>query len=71
MPKSQQNNYQGSTIWSYGKAILKKKIPKSLYWQSNTFKNSILPIMKTIQKTNNDIYFHQYSFTNDKTNRFA
>ena len=31
MPESQQNNYQGSTIWFHGKTTLKSKILRSLY----------------------------------------
>ena len=52
MPKSyQQVRYQGSIIWLCGKAILRKKIPESLYWQSSTFKGSLTPTTKTIQKS--------------------
>ena len=31
IPDSQQSNDQGFTIWSYEKATLRKKIPKSLH----------------------------------------
>ena len=47
MPESQQDSYQGSTIWSCGKATLKKRIPGSLHWQSSTFEGSSPPTTKT------------------------
>ena len=50
MSRSQQGNYQGSTIWSCRKANLRKKIPESLHQQSSTFKSLLLPTIKTIQK---------------------
>ena len=51
MPKSQQQvSCQGSTTWFCGKITLRKRIPGSLYWQSSTFKDSLTPITKTIQK---------------------
>ena len=51
MPRSQQDSYQGSTIWSCGKAILRKKIPGSLHRQSSTFEGSSPPTTKTTQKS--------------------
>ena len=48
---SQQNSYQGFIIWFYGKTILKKRIPGSLYWQSSTFEGLSLPITKITQKS--------------------
>ena len=51
MPKSQQANYQGLTIWSHGKATLRRRIPGSLYRQSITFEGLSPPITKTIQKS--------------------
>ena len=51
MPRSQQANYQGFTIWSCGKAILRRRIPESLHRQSSTFKGSSPPTTKTIQKS--------------------
>ena len=50
-PRSQQANSQGFTIWSRGKAILKRKIPESLYWQLSTFEGSSTPTIKTIKKS--------------------
>ena len=47
MPKSQQDSYQGSTIWFRGKATLRKRIPRSLYWQFSIFKGLSLPITRT------------------------
>ena len=49
--ENQQGNYQGSIIWFCRKTILRKKIPRSLYWQSSTFKNLSPPIIKTIQRS--------------------
>ena len=52
MPKSQQQvSCQGSTIWSCGKATLRKRIPGSLHRQSSTFEGSSPPTTKTIQKS--------------------
>ena len=51
MPKSQQANYQGFTIWSCGKAILRRRIPGSLHRRSSTFEGSSPPTTKTIQKS--------------------
>ena len=51
MPKSQQDNYQGSIIWFCKKAILRKKIFESLYWQSSIFKNFSSSIIKINQKS--------------------
>ena len=51
MPGSQQDNYQGSTIWSRGKATLRRRIPGSLHWQSSTFEGLSPPTTKTIQKS--------------------
>ena len=51
MPRSEQANYQGFTIWFCGKAILRKKILRSLHWQSSTFKGSSPPTIKTIEKS--------------------
>ena len=51
MPKSQQDSYQGSTIWSYKKATLIKKISGSLPWQFSTFEGLSPPITKTTQKS--------------------
>ena len=51
MPRNQQANYQGFTIWSCEKATLRRRIPESPYWQSSTFKGSSLPITKIIQKS--------------------
>ena len=49
MPKSQQQvSCQGSIIWFCGKATLRKKVPGSLHWQSNTFEGSLPPTTKTI-----------------------
>ena len=50
MPGSQQDSYQGSTIWSRRKATLRKKIPGSLHWQSSTFKGSSPPTTRTTQR---------------------
>ena len=46
MPESQQNSYQGSTIWFCRKATLKKRIPGSLHWQSSTFESLSSPTTK-------------------------
>ena len=51
MPGSQQDSYQGSTIWSRGKATLRKRIPGSLHRQSSTFKDSSPPTIKTTQRS--------------------
>ena len=51
MPGSQQNSYQGSTIWPCGKVTLRSRIPGSLHWQSSTFKSLWPSITKTIQKS--------------------
>ena len=50
MPESQQDSYQGSTIWSCRKATLRRRIPGSLHRRSNTFKGSSPPTTKTIQR---------------------
>ena len=50
IPKNQQANYQGSTIWSREKATLRKRILESLYRQSSPFESLLLPITKIIQK---------------------
>ena len=51
MPGSQKDSYQGFTIWSHGKATLRKRIPGSLHWQSSTFKGSSPPTTRTTQKS--------------------
>ena len=52
MPKSQQQvSCQGSTIWSRGKATLRRRIPGSLHRRSSTFEGSSPPTTKTIQKS--------------------
>ena len=51
MPGSQQDSYQGSTIWSYGKATLRKRIPGSLHWQSSTFEGLSPSTIRTIQRS--------------------
>ena len=51
MPRSQQANYQGFTIWSCGKATLRRKIPRSPHWRFSTFKGSSPPTTKIIQKS--------------------
>ena len=51
MPRSQQANYQGFTIWSCGKATLKKQILRNLHRQSSTFEHSLLSTTKIIQKS--------------------
>ena len=51
MPRSQQANYQGFTIWSRGKAILRRRIPGSLHRQSSTFEGSSPPTTRTIQRS--------------------
>ena len=51
MPGSQQDSYQGSTIWSRRKATLRRRIPESLHRQSNTFEGSSPPTTRTIQKS--------------------
>ena len=51
MPGSQQDSYQGYTIWSRGKATLRRRIPGSLHRQSSIFKGLSPPITKTIQKS--------------------
>ena len=48
---SQQNSYQGSTIWSCGKATLKRKKPESLYRQSSIFEGLSSPITRTTQRS--------------------
>ena len=50
MPGSQQDSYQGSTIWFCRKATLRNKISESLYRQSSSFKGSSLPTTKTTKK---------------------
>ena len=50
MLRSQKDSYQGSTIWFCRKATLRRKIPRSLYWQSSTFEGLSLPITKTTQR---------------------
>ena len=47
---SQQDSYQGSTIWSCGKATLRRRIPGSLHRQSSTFKGLSPPTTKTTQR---------------------
>ena len=49
IPESKQANNQGFTIWSCGKATLKRRILRSLHWQSSPFKSSSPPTTKTIQ----------------------
>ena len=51
MPGSQQDSYQGSTIWSCGKATLRRRIPGSLHRQSSTFEGSSPPTTRTIQRS--------------------
>ena len=51
MPESQQDSYKGSTIWFCGKATLRRRIPRSLYWQSSTFKGLSPPTTRTIQRS--------------------
>ena len=52
MPKSQQQvSCQGSTIWSRGRATLRRRIPGSLHRRSSTFEGSSPPTTKTIQKS--------------------
>ena len=51
MPGSQQDSYQGSTIWSRGKATLRRRIPGSLHRQSSTFEGSSPPTTRTIQRS--------------------
>ena len=51
MPGSQQESYQGSTIWSCGKATLRRRIPKNLHRRSSTFKGLLPPITRTIQRS--------------------
>ena len=52
MLKSQQQvSCQGSTIWSRGKATLRRKIPGSLHRQSSTFEGSSPPTTRTIQRS--------------------
>ena len=51
MPKSQQDSYQGFTIWFYRKATLKSKILGSLHWQFSIFKGSSSPTTKTTQRS--------------------
>ena len=55
LPKSQQNSYQGSIIWSRKKATLRKKIPGILHWQSSTFEGLSLPTTRTTQR-NQQLY---------------
>ena len=51
MPKSQQQvSCQGSTIWSRGKATLRRKILGSLHRQSSIFEGSSPPTIRTIQR---------------------
>ena len=57
MPKSQQQvSYQGSTTWFCEKATLKKRIPKSLYWQPSIFEGSLTLTTKTIQKSQQQLF---------------
>ena len=51
MPGSQQDSYQGSIIWSRGKATLRRKIPGSLHRQSSTFEGSSPPTTRTTQRS--------------------
>ena len=52
MLKSQQQvSCQGSTIWSRGKATLRRRIPGSLHRQSSTFEGSSPPTTRTIQRS--------------------
>ena len=51
MPGSQQDSYQGYTIWSRGKATLRRRIPGSLHRQSSTFEGSSPPTTRTIQRS--------------------
>ena len=51
MPGSQQDSYQGSTIWSRGKATLRRRIPGSLHQQSSTFEGLSPPTIKTTQRS--------------------
>ena len=51
MPRSQQTNYQGFTIWSRGKANLRRRIPESPHRRSSTFEGSSPPTTKIIQKS--------------------
>ena len=51
IPGSQQDSYQGSTIWSRGKATLRRRISGSLHRQSSTFKGSSPPITRTTQRS--------------------
>ena len=48
LENQQKHNYQSSTIWFYRKVILKKKISRSLHWQSNIFKGLLPSITKII-----------------------
>ena len=51
MPGSQQDSYQGSTIWSCEKATLRRRIPRSLHRQSNIFEDLSPPTTKTTQRS--------------------
>ena len=51
MPGSQQDSYQGSTIWSCGKATLRRRILRSLHRQSSTFEGLLPPTIKTTQRS--------------------
>ena len=51
MSRSQQDSYQGSTIWSCEKATLRRRIPGSLHRQSSTFEGSSPPTTRTIQRS--------------------
>ena len=51
MLRSQKVNYKGFTIWSRGKATLRRRIPGSLHQQSSTVENLSPPTIKTIQKS--------------------
>ena len=55
MPKSQQDNYQSSTIWSCRKIILRKKIPRNIYQEFSTFRDLSWPTKKQFKKANNNI----------------
>ena len=51
MSGNQQDSYQGSIIWSCGKAILRKRILGSLHWQSSTFEGLSPPTIRTTQRS--------------------
>ena len=51
MPKKRMYTYQYYTIWSYGKAIRKKKTPGDLLWQLCTSGRWLAPSTKIIWRS--------------------